>query len=67
MAEIHALSIPVIAAIHGPCLGGGLELALACHRRICTDDAKTVLGCLKCSLGCCLVPAVPSDCRVWSE
>jgi 3-hydroxyacyl-CoA dehydrogenase/enoyl-CoA hydratase/3-hydroxybutyryl-CoA epimerase len=42
MAEIHALPIPVIAAIHGACLGGGLELALACHSRICTDDAKTV-------------------------
>ena len=28
MAEIHALPIPVIAAIHGACLGGGLELAL---------------------------------------
>ncbi len=34
---------PAIAAItvHA---GGGLELALACHSRICTDDAKTVLG-----------------------
>jgi 3-hydroxyacyl-CoA dehydrogenase/enoyl-CoA hydratase/3-hydroxybutyryl-CoA epimerase len=51
MAEIHALSIPVIAAIHGPCLGGGLELALACHRRICTDDAKTVLGLPEVQLG----------------
>ena len=29
MAEIHALPVPVIAAIHGACLGGGLELALA--------------------------------------
>lgn len=44
MAEIHSLPIPAIAAIHGACLGGGLELALACHSRICTDDAKTVLG-----------------------
>ncbi|QOV67539.1 fatty acid oxidation complex subunit alpha FadJ [Citrobacter sp. BDA59-3] len=51
MAEIHALSIPVIAAIHGPCLGGGLELALACHRRICTDDVKTVLGLPEVQLG----------------
>ncbi|MBM3073478.1 fatty acid oxidation complex subunit alpha FadJ [Lelliottia sp. RWM.1] len=51
MAEIHALSIPVIAAIHGACLGGGLELALACHRRICTDDAKTVLGLPEVQLG----------------
>ncbi len=44
MAEIQALPIPVIAAIHGACLGGGLELALACHGRVCTDDPKTVLG-----------------------
>ncbi|MGY5956092.1 fatty acid oxidation complex subunit alpha FadJ [Kosakonia sp. BK9b] len=51
MAEIHALAIPVIAAIHGACLGGGLELALACHRRICTDDGKTVLGLPEVQLG----------------
>jgi len=51
MAEIHALPIPVIAAIHGACLGGGLELALACHGRICTDDAKTVLGLPEVQLG----------------
>jgi 3-hydroxyacyl-CoA dehydrogenase/enoyl-CoA hydratase/3-hydroxybutyryl-CoA epimerase len=51
MAEIHALPIPVIAAIHGACLGGGLELALACHGRICTDDGKTVLGLPEVQLG----------------
>ena len=51
MAEINALPIPVIAAIHGACLGGGLELALACHSRICTDDPKTVLGLPEVQLG----------------
>ncbi|WP_407437989.1 fatty acid oxidation complex subunit alpha FadJ [Lelliottia sp.] len=51
MAEIHGLSIPTIAAIHGACLGGGLELALACHSRVCTDDAKTVLGLPEVQLG----------------
>ncbi|MBB1201735.1 fatty acid oxidation complex subunit alpha FadJ [Enterobacteriaceae bacterium 89] len=51
MAEIHALPIPVVAAIHGACLGGGLELALACHSRICTDDGKTVLGLPEVQLG----------------
>ncbi|MGK9172055.1 fatty acid oxidation complex subunit alpha FadJ [Yokenella regensburgei] len=51
MAEIHGLSIPAVAAINGPCLGGGLELALACHRRICTDSPKTVLGLPEVQLG----------------
>ncbi|AKE59353.1 fatty acid oxidation complex subunit alpha FadJ [Citrobacter farmeri] len=51
MAEINALPVPVVAAIHGACLGGGLELALACHARVCTDDAKTVLGLPEVQLG----------------
>ena len=51
MSDIHSLPIPVIAAIHGACLGGGLELALACHARVCTDDAKTLLGLPEVQLG----------------
>jgi 3-hydroxyacyl-CoA dehydrogenase/enoyl-CoA hydratase/3-hydroxybutyryl-CoA epimerase len=35
---------PVVAAIHGACLGGGLELALACHYRVATKDPRTQLG-----------------------
>jgi 3-hydroxyacyl-CoA dehydrogenase/enoyl-CoA hydratase/3-hydroxybutyryl-CoA epimerase len=35
---------PVVAAIHGACLGGGLEWALACHWRIATDTPRTQLG-----------------------
>ena len=34
------LKIPTVAVIHGFCLGGGLELALACHSRIAIDDAR---------------------------
>ncbi len=42
---------PVVAAIHGPCLGGGLELALACHYRIASDDPKTKIGLPEVMLG----------------
>ena len=50
-AEIENLSFPVVAAIHGSCLGGGLELAMACHMRICSDSAKTMLGLPEVMLG----------------
>lgn len=42
---------PIVAAIHGPCLGGGLEVALACHYRIATKESKTVLGLPEVKLG----------------
>lgn len=35
---------PIVAAISGSCLGGGLELAISCQYRIATKDKKTVLG-----------------------
>ena len=50
-AELEALSIPVVAAIHGACLGGGLEFAMACHARVCTLDDKTRLGLPEVQLG----------------
>ncbi|GGO73437.1 fatty acid oxidation complex subunit alpha FadJ [Bowmanella pacifica] len=50
-ARIENMKIPVVAAIHGPALGGGLELALCCHYRICSLDDKTVMGLPEVQLG----------------
>jgi enoyl-CoA hydratase/carnithine racemase len=36
---IEELDIPVAAAISGVCFGGGLEIALACHIRICSENS----------------------------
>src|SRR6266478_1919216 len=40
LAEIENSPKPIVAAIHGTALGGGLETALACHFRVATKDAK---------------------------
>ncbi|MDY0039702.1 MAG: 3-hydroxyacyl-CoA dehydrogenase NAD-binding domain-containing protein [Desulforhabdus sp.] len=53
--RLEQLSCPVIAAIHGHCLGGGMELALACHYRIATQHPLTRLGLPEVKLG--LIPA----------
>lgn len=49
MDRIESFSIPVIASIDGACLGGGLELAMACHIRIATE--KAVFGLPEVTLG----------------
>jgi 3-hydroxyacyl-CoA dehydrogenase / enoyl-CoA hydratase / 3-hydroxybutyryl-CoA epimerase len=49
--KIENLPFPTIALIHGICVGGGLELALACRYRIVTDHPKTQLGLPEVSLG----------------
>ena len=54
LSRMETLPKPVVAAIHGACLGGGLELALACHYRIATDHPKTQLGLPEVQLG--LIP-----------
>ncbi len=50
-SQLEQLDVPVIAAINGPCLGGGLELAMACHGRVCSDNEKTALGLPEVQLG----------------
>ena len=49
--RIEKLPIPVVAAIHGVCVGGGLELILACHYRIATRDDSTRVGFPEVKLG----------------
>jgi 3-hydroxyacyl-CoA dehydrogenase/enoyl-CoA hydratase/3-hydroxybutyryl-CoA epimerase len=49
--RIDKLSVPVVAAIHGYCLGGGLELALACDWRIADREEATRLGFPEVKLG----------------
>lgn len=49
--RLEALKVPVVCAVHGNCLGGGLELALACHYRIATRDDSTRVGFPEVKLG----------------
>jgi len=42
--EVEKCKKPVVAAIQGSCLGGGLEVAMACHYRIAVDGMKTNMG-----------------------
>ncbi len=49
--RLEALHCPTVALIQGFCLGGGMELALACRYRIAVDDPKTKLGLPEVKLG----------------
>jgi len=62
MDRIEAFRVPVVAAIHGAALGGGLEVALACHARVASDDAKTKLGLPEVMLG--LLPGAGGTQRI---
>ncbi|GIE85304.1 3-hydroxyacyl-CoA dehydrogenase NAD-binding domain-containing protein [Actinoplanes regularis] len=53
--RLERLGRPVVAAINGAALGGGLELALACHHRIALDDPSVQIGLPEVTLG--LLPA----------
>ncbi len=51
LRRLETLGKPVVAAINGAALGGGLEITLACHHRIVVDDAKVELGLPEATLG----------------
>ncbi len=51
LRRLEKLGKPVVAAINGSALGGGLELVLACHYRIALDNAKAKIGFPEVTLG----------------
>ena len=51
LRRLETLGLPVVAAINGSALGGGLELALACHHRIVVDDPALEIGLPEVTLG----------------
>src|SRR5882672_3915796 len=53
--HLTQLPVPVVAAIHGACVGGGYELCLACNYRIASPDKATKIGLPETQLG--IVPA----------
>ncbi|GCD33483.1 3-hydroxyacyl-CoA dehydrogenase [Streptomyces chrestomyceticus JCM 4735] len=55
LRRIETLGKPVVAAINGAALGGGYELALACHHRVALDTRATKIGLPEVTLG--LLPA----------
>lgn len=53
--DLETLDIPTVAAIHGACAGGGLELSLACRYRVASDHPRTRMGLPEVQLG--ILPA----------
>ncbi|MDF1691399.1 MAG: 3-hydroxyacyl-CoA dehydrogenase NAD-binding domain-containing protein [Zhongshania sp.] len=51
LRKLECCSKPIVAAINGPAMGGGLELALACHGRVVSDSAKVIMGLPEVTLG----------------
>ncbi len=51
LRTLETLGVPVAAAINGAALGGGWEIALACHHRVCLDSPKLKLGLPEVKLG----------------
>lgn len=49
--RIASFPKPIVAAIHGSCMGGGLELSMACHYRVASSHPKTILALPEVKLG----------------
>lgn len=62
MDRVEGLVFPTVAAIEGDCLGGGLELALACDYRVAADTEATRLGVPEIQLG--LIPGAGATVRL---
>ncbi len=62
LGRIERLRIPVVAAIDGAALGGGLETALACTYRIASDSPRTKLGLPEVNLG--IIPGAGGTARL---
>jgi 3-hydroxyacyl-CoA dehydrogenase/enoyl-CoA hydratase/3-hydroxybutyryl-CoA epimerase len=60
--RLERCRVPVVAAIHGTCLGGGTEMSLACRYRVASDSAKTTIGLPEVLLG--LVPGAGGSQRL---
>ncbi|SEB59146.1 Enoyl-CoA hydratase/carnithine racemase [Paramicrobacterium humi] len=62
LRRLETLGVPVVAVLNGSALGGGLELALACHRRIAVDGDRLRLGLPEVGLG--LLPGAGGTVRL---
>ncbi|MEC7834285.1 MAG: 3-hydroxyacyl-CoA dehydrogenase NAD-binding domain-containing protein, partial [Gemmatimonadota bacterium] len=60
--KLENLSVPTIAAIHGICLGGGTEIALACQHRVLSNSKTTKIGLPEVTLG--ILPALGGTTRL---
>lgn len=67
LRRLETLGRPVVAALNGAALGGGYELALACHYRVAVDDPTALVGLPESKLGVLPVLAAPSGRSECSE
>lgn len=51
LKRLEEYTLPVVAAIHGSCIGGGMEVAMACNYRVASKDSDTVMGQPEVNLG----------------